>query len=59
MSYLDIITLLLDKYEPHEVVEKLEAVVDGVVLLGHLEFLILEQLCEGGAFEDEWRELHE
>ena len=55
---METLQLLLDKYTPHEVMELLEQSNDHFDLMALMEDYINDSFCEGGVFEDEWRELY-
>jgi hypothetical protein len=52
----NIAALLADKYTSEEIIEKLG--VDSEDVIGTYEELIMDNFCEGGAFEDEWRDYY-
>lgn len=54
----DLLVLLKDKYEPHEVMEMLESVFSVEKLFTCMWDLIEASFCEEGPFEEEWRDLY-
>lgn len=49
--------ILEDKYTAVELIEKLAASVDAETIIDVFSEEIMFEFCEGGEFEDEWREL--